>query len=141
MYLLSKDGSRHLMEFLRNLTPQVLLLSSALVIFVLWRKHPATYWYLILFIGVSVMCIVAALANSGNFLDNAVSHAAAIAEERDRLKAESVNGFARLRRILAYIWREERGAFLEAVIAILFIYIALVVILVASVTSAIRALG
>lgn len=141
MYLLSKDGSRHLLEFLRNLTPQVLLLSSALVIFVIWRKSPGNYLYLALFLGVAVMCTVAAIANSGNFMDNAFSHSAAIAAERDRLKQESVQGLARLRGIVSYIWRERRGTFFELAIAVLFVYGALIVVLVASVTAALRTLG
>jgi len=87
MYLLSKDGSRHLLEFLRNLTPQVLLLSSALIIFVLWRKSPESYVYLVLFVGVSAMCVVAAIANSGNFMDNAFSHSAAIAAVERQAKS------------------------------------------------------
>jgi hypothetical protein len=141
MYLLSKDGSRHLLEFLRNLTPQVLLLSSALVIFVLWRKSPESYVYLVLFVGVSAMCVVAAIANSGNFMDNAFSHSVAIAAERDRLKSESVHGFSRLRGIIAYIWREKRSTLVELAVAMIFVYGALIVILIASVTTAMRALG
>jgi hypothetical protein len=88
MYLLSKEGNRHLLEFLRNLTPQVLLLSTALLLFIFWEKRPQAYWYLMLAVGVSVMCLVGVVANVNNLMDNAFSHAAAIAAERDRLDAE-----------------------------------------------------
>jgi len=140
MYLLSKEGSRHLLEFLRNLTAQVLLLSSALLLFVIWRKDPGSYLYLVLFLGVSVMCIIAIMANANNFMDNAFSHSAAIAQERDRLKAESIHGVARLRQIVKYIWAEKRGTFVELVVAMFFVYGALLAILIASVTAAMRAL-
>lgn len=141
MYLLSKEGSRHLLEFLRNLTPQVLLLSSALVLYVLWRKNPAGYIYFVLFLGISVMCVIALLANMNNFLDNAFSHAADIAAERDRLKAESIHGMSRIGFILRYIWKHRRGTFVEFFVVLSFIYGALFALLIASVVAASRAMG
>lgn len=77
MYLLSKEGSRHLLEFLRNLIPQGLLLSSALLLFVFWKRIHDVYLYLVVFAGISVMCIVASIANINNFMDNAFSQSAA----------------------------------------------------------------
>lgn len=106
MYLLSKEGSRHLLEFLRNLIPQVLLLSSALLLFVFWKRIHDVYPYLVVFAGISVMCIVASIANINNFMDNAFSQSAAIATERDRLKSESIDGYVRIRRILRFIWKK-----------------------------------
>jgi len=141
MYLLSKEGSRHLLEFLRNLTPQVLLLSSALLLFVFWKRSQDAYLYLVLFAGISVMCIVAGIANISNFMDNAFSHSAAIAAERDRLKSESIDGYARIRRILRFIWREKRGTLTEVLVAMLFVYGALIAILIASMVTTMRALG
>ncbi|MGH8244053.1 MAG: hypothetical protein ACRETY_11980 [Steroidobacteraceae bacterium] len=141
MYLLSKDGRRHLLEFLRNLTPQVLLLSSALLLFVFWKRNPDAYLYLVLFVGISVMCIVAGIANINNFMDNAFSHSAAIAAERDRLKSESIDGSARIRQILRFIWKEKRGTLAEVLVAMLFVYGALIAILIASMITTMRALG
>lgn len=141
MYLLSKEGNRHLLEFLRNLTPQVLLLSSALLLFVFWRKNPDAYLYLVLFAGISAMCIVAGIANINNFMDNAFSHSAVIAVERDRLKSESIDGYARIGRILRFIWKEKPGTLVELSVALLFVYGALIAILVASVITAMRAIG
>lgn len=138
MYLLSKDGSRHLLEFLRNLTPQVLLISSALIVYVVWRSDPGAYFYLAGFIGLSAMCVLAAVANSNNFMDNAFSHSAAIAAERDRLSAASVHGVARLRAITAYIWREKPSTVVELIAAMLLVYGSLIVILVASFTTAMK---
>ena len=87
------------------------------------------------------MCNVAATANINNYMDNAFSHSAAIAAERDRLKAESINGYPRIRRIVNFIWKEKPGTLIELVIAMLFVYGALIAILVASVITAMRALG
>ena len=140
MFLLSKEGSRHLLEFLRNLTPQVLLLSTSLVLYILWRKSPTSYGYLILFFAISGMCLAAIVANANNFLDNAFSHSAAIAEERDRLKAASTSGRASIRQIIHYIWVEKRGTFFELTIVVIFLYSALFAILIAAVTTASKAL-
>jgi hypothetical protein len=140
MFLFSKEGSRHLLEFLRNLTPQVLLLSTCLILYVLWRKSPASYVYLILAVAIVGMCIAAIVANANNFLDNAFSHSAAIAAERDRLKAAASNGRASIRQIIRYIWREKRGTFFELAIAVTFLYGALFAILIAASATASRAL-
>ena len=139
MYLLSKDGNRHLLEFLRNLTPQVLLLSSALILYVIWRKNSDAYAYFILFIGISALSIVALIANMNNFLDNAFSHSTDIAAERDRLKADSIHGASRIRLILRYIWKERRGTLVEFGIVLAFIYGAIFSILITAVVTALRA--
>lgn len=141
MYLLSKDGSKHLLEFLRNLTPQVLLLSSALILYVLWGRNSGAYYYLVLFVGIVAMCILALMANINNFLDNAFSHSAEIAAERDRLKGESVNGAKRIRFILKYIWTDKPKTFIELLFALGLIYGAIFAILVTSVVSALKAMA
>jgi hypothetical protein len=141
MYLLSREGRRHLLEFLRNLTPQVLLLSTTLVLYALWHKNSSLYFYLVLAIGTAALCIVAIVANADNFLDNAFSHSAAIAAERDRLKQDSTNGRASIRQIVFYIWREKRGTLVELAIAIVFLYSALFAILITGLTTAAKALG
>lgn len=140
MFLLSKEGNRHLLEFLRNLTPQVLLLSTCLILYILWRRAPHSYLYLILSVTTAGICVAAIVANANNFLDSAFSHSAAIAAERDRLKASAPNGRASIRQIVGYIWREKRGTFFELVIAVIFLYGALLAILVAAVATASRAL-
>ncbi|MEO6104285.1 MAG: hypothetical protein ABIP44_11710 [Pseudoxanthomonas sp.] len=141
MYLLSKDGSKHLLEFLRNLTPQVLLLSSAFILFAIWDRSSNAHIYLILFVGIVAMCILAIVANMNNFLDNAFSHSADIAAERDRLKGESIHGARRIRFIVKYIWTDKRGTFIELLVVLGLIYGAIFAILVASVASALKAMS
>jgi len=140
MFLFSKEGSRHLLEFLRNLTPQVLLLSTSFVLYILWRKSPDSYGYIALLVAISAMCLAAIVANANNFLDNAFSHSAAIAAERDRLKATAPDGRASIRQIIRYIWNEKRGTFFELAIAVVFLYSALFAILIAAVTTASNAM-
>ena len=140
MYLLSKEGNRHLLEFLRNLTPQVLLLSTALLLCIFWEKSPQAYWYLLLLGGVSVMCVAAVVANVNNFMDNAFTHAAAIATERDRLETESINGLSRIIWIIRFIWKEKPSTVVELLVAIIFVYSALIAILIASLMAANRAI-
>lgn len=128
-----------MLEFLRNLTPQVLLLSACLILYMLWKNSPNSYVYLVHSIAVAIMCVAAAVANGNNFLDNAFSHTAAIAAERDRLKSEAKNGRASVRQIIRYIWREKRSTFFELLIAIVFLYSALFIILITAVVSVSRA--
>lgn len=141
MYLLSKDGSKHLLEFLRNLTPQVLLLSSAFVLFSLWYRDTNKYIYLVLFVGIVAMSILSLIANMNNFLGNAFSHSADIAAERDRLRGESVHGTRRIWFIIKYIWTCKRTTFIELLFALGLIYGAIFAILVASVASALKAMS
>lgn len=51
------------------------------------------------------------------------------------------NGYARLRQIARFIWKEKPGTVVELVVAVLFVYGALIVILIASVMTATRAIG
>ncbi|MGY3265566.1 hypothetical protein [Lysobacter sp. HA35] len=140
MYLLSNDGRRHLLEFLRNLTPQALLLSTAIVLFSLWRKHPDQYVYLVLVVTTSFLCLVASIANADNFLDNAFSEGAAIVLERDRLRAAFGPGGVTGWQILLYVWKEKPVTLVELVIAIVFLYSALAAMVLAAVSAAAKAL-
>lgn len=141
MYLLSENGRRHLLEFLRNLTPQVLLLSTAIVLFVLWKRSQHGAWYFTLFVGTALLFLLAARANIENFLDNSFSSAADIAAERDRLKGQEVHGAKRIRDILRYIWREKRKTFFEMALVLAIIYGAMISILITAAVTASRAIG
>lgn len=138
MYLISKEGSRHLLEFLRNLTPQVLLLSSAVILCFYWFEKQGSLVYLILSVGVVIMCAFATIANANNFIDNAFSHTEAIANERDRLESNSVDGIKRVLGLIRYIWSEKPGTIIEIAIVFLFVYGALTAVVVASISTAIR---
>lgn len=141
MYLLSENGRRHLLEFLRNLTPQVLLLSTAILLFVLWKRGQPGVWYFTLFVGTTLLFLLAARANIENFLDNGFSSAADIAAERDRLKGEEVDGAKRIGAILLYIWRERRKTLLEMALVLAVVYGAIISILMTAVVNASRAIG
>lgn len=141
MYLLSENGRRHLLEFLRNLTPQVLLLSTAIVLFVLWKRSQPGVWYFTLFVGTTLLFLLAARANIENFLDNGFSSAADIAAERDRLKGAEVHGAKRIRGILRYIWRERRKTLLEMALVLAVVYGSMISILITAVVTASRAVG
>lgn len=141
MYLLSENGRRHLLEFLRNLTPQVLLLSTAILLFVLWKRSQPGVWYFTLFVGTTLLFLLAARANIENFLDNGFSSAADIAAERDRLKGEEVHGVKRIGAILRYIWRERRKTLLEIALVLAVVYGAMISILMTAVVTASRAIG
>ena len=136
-----RSGRRHQLEFLRNLTPQVLLLSTALVLFVLWKRAEDGVWYLMLFVGTTLLFLLAVRANIENFLDNGFSSSAYIATERDRLKGAEVHGARRIRGILRYIWQERRKTFVELVWVLAVVYGAIVSILLTAVVTASRAVG
>lgn len=140
MYLISTQGSRHLLEFLRNLTPQVLLLTTALVLFVLWQKNGG-FLYPALFFAVVGVFLMALIANASNFLDNAFADAVAIAAERDRQKAAAADGRVSASEMVRYIWKEKPRALVEFLIASVVIYVALAAILLAAFLAALRAFG
>ena len=104
----------------------------------LWKNGDVPHIYLVLSVAVAVICVSAIVVNANNFLDNAFSHATAIAEERDRLKAGAENGRASIRQIIRYIWREKRSTFYELAIAMVFLYGALFAIFISAVVSVSR---
>jgi hypothetical protein len=141
IYLISSDGRRHLLEFLRNLTPQVLLLSTAIILYALWQKSSGNHHLLAFSIGTGIICLLAACANAENFLDNAFSEAAAIAAERDRLKEHEPGRRARLAQVVRYIWRYKRVTFFELLISAVVLYAALYSVFIAALFTAIRAVA
>lgn len=137
MYLFSADGRRHFLEYLRNLTPQVLLLSTAMIEYWLWKQNHAVV-YALLCTGTGLIALLAVWANLENFLDNGFSSSADIAAERDRLKGEEIHGVSRIRGILGYIWRERRRTVFELAVVLFIIYGAVLSILMTALVTMLR---
>ena len=119
MHLLSINGRKALLEFLRNLTPQVLLLSCALYFYVQWAAQQGT-WSLILFLGLSLLAIMAAFANIEAFLDSAFSQADWVSEQRAKLTAKGL--IRRIFQIVVLIAKHKPVTLLELTVALVVIY-------------------
>lgn len=119
MHLLTTNGRKALLEFLRNLTPQVLLISCALYFYVQWSAQNG-YWSLILFLGLAGLAIMAAFANMDSFLDSAFSQSDWVAEQRDKLTEKGL--MRRIFRLVVLIAKHKPVTLLELTVALVVIY-------------------
>lgn len=132
MHLLTTNGRKALLEFLRNLTPQVLLLSCALYFYVQWSaKHG--YWSLALFLGLTGLAIMAAFANMDSFLGSAFSQSDWVVQQRDELAEKGLA--RRIWRLVTLIAKHKPVTFVELLVALVVIYGASATLLVTAIAT------
>jgi len=118
MHLL-KDGRATFLDFLRNLTPQVLLFTMALISShrlepscCYWKNTPQTA----IFLCFALIGLAAIWANSSQFIENYLVSVKSIDLESKRLIGTGIKGFSHFKALLAYAWRDHRSFFWEAVV-------------------------
>ena len=141
MYLLSKEGRKHLLEFLRNLTPQVLLLSTFFILLIQGASGDRPVLNYLMAALVACLLAMAISANVENLLDNAISSSKPIAAERDRLKDSETSRRLRVWNLVKYIWSHHKSAFIELILAIAVLYFGLFAVFISALAAARRALG
>lgn len=134
-----KDGRVPFLEFLRNLTPQALVLSFALVA---GNKLQPTCCYLEnakqsgIFVCFLVIWGIAAWANSSLFIEKYLVSAKPIGRASRLLIKFGVKGLANLRAVLKYAWRNERLIFVESIVVFAVVELGLVVVVLSAIGSA-----
>lgn len=119
MHLLTTNGRKALLEFLRNLTPQVLLLSCALYFYVQWSAKQG-YWSFALFLGLTGLAIMAAFANMDSFLSSAFSQSDWVAQQRDEIVEKGL--LRRIWRLMRLVAKHKPVIFIELLVALIVIY-------------------
>jgi hypothetical protein len=140
MHLLSKNGRTALLTFLRNLTPQALLLSVGLLLYVRWRtSHVALD--AVLAGSVFVVLVMAIVANLDEFLENAFSQSNEIAAHLGAVKEQEPSVLKRIWRVLRFIGKEKPVTLVELVVAFFVIYMAVLAVLHSAVQAVARSVG
>lgn len=115
---LFKDGRAPFLEFLRNLTPQALILSIAILSGhdLQWSCcHVENTWETILSAVFFMIWVAAVWANSSLFVQRYLISVERIDRVSKRLGQRKVTGFRHLQMLLTYAWRYRRVVFLELV--------------------------
>ncbi|RMH94395.1 hypothetical protein EBB59_01475 [Lysobacter pythonis] len=137
-------GRDAFLEFLRNLTPQALLFSAAIV--VLSQIKPpvlamANAGRALLVLGLLSIALLAAHANVGKFLDNAFSGSSRARKTTRRIKRMEPAFRRRFLLLLIAGWRYRRISFLEFFVAVAVVYSCLVAVLLMAVYNVLKLLG
>ncbi|AYF20052.1 hypothetical protein ACJO2A_23445 [Vibrio parahaemolyticus] len=139
-----RSGRKHYLEFLRNLTPQVLLLSFALTVgsrlnfgvFDLSNWLPTAIFFVLL-----IAFLSAFYANCCQFVAGVYGDFGRWSDKIGRAAAS--NGRAGRRRIMFIIcalWRYKKIVFLEVIFIVFFIQIAFSIVTVSAILAATRQL-
>jgi len=134
-----KDGRAPFLEFLRNLTPQAVVLSFALIAghrLQLSCCDPGNVKLTLLWVCFSLIWFVSVWANSSLFIEKYLVSVKRIDDEAKRLSNGGVKGFRNLRALLTFAWRHERLIFLEAVFVFAVVEFGLVVVSLSGISSA-----
>jgi hypothetical protein len=136
------------LEFLRNLTPQILFLTVAFVTgsrlnLDVWQldiqgiKNASPYFLsLATFIG-------AAVANVTLFMEKALTSSEALDIEVQRIKARQINIWEKFKALLFASWTHNRGVFAQVALTLIFIqagFVSVAFIAIQSTVSALKAL-
>ena len=136
-------GKAAFLEFLRNLTPAILMASIS---FLMWfqldfRRFDLSNWaYTMAFYICAFTAVLAFLANMSAFLDNAFIPPLALNRALRRFKLRGHSNWKVVRAMVGLIWRIKPMVFLEVVVAVVVVYAALFVGAMSAMSTAATAL-
>lgn len=142
--LLLNEGQRPLLEFLRNLTPQVLLASTGLVMGVrldFSRFDVPNWFFSSAFFACLALLVLAFLANTNQFLDALLESLDPYACVARRLRRKGVPPNRVACATLSVMSRQRPTVFLDLIFSVAIINIALIAVTVAAANAARTALG
>jgi hypothetical protein len=129
------------LEFLRNLTPQILLCSIAILLgskLDLTRFDVGNTLNTLPFIFVVATFVAAAIANLLMFIENSCRSIADIDEESKRLHSQGIGGAAHLRQLGVMLFNKSKALFFEVAIALLIVQVGFLAVLVSSIQAAVN---
>ena len=123
-------GRAAFLEFLRNLTPQIIFLTLSLLAAVkIDFRKPQLDWEGFLNLLPFVSCVLiffgALLANSTRFLETAVSSNEQLDIEIRRIRAKELGTYDAIVALISATWRLNRGVFAEIALVFFFTYVGL----------------
>ena len=136
---LFKGGRAPLLDFLRNLTPQAVLLSFVLVIGSKLEPtccFPENASNTIIFLSFLAILLAAIWSNSSLFVENYLISVKRIERASKLLKRLGVTGIINLWAILKYAWRFQRIVFVEVVVVFIVLEFGIVTVLISALNAA-----
>jgi hypothetical protein len=136
-------GRAAFLEFLRNLTPMVLMASIALLTWAQldFRRVDLSNWLLTMAFYVCALTAALSLcANTSAFLDNAFVPPLGLERAGRRLKRRGHSKVTLFRAMVTLTWRVKPAVFLEGVMALLVVYASLFVGVLSAISAATTAL-
>jgi hypothetical protein len=137
------SGRGAFLEFLRNLTPAILMASIS---FLMWfqldfrRVNLSNWVYTMAFYICAFTAVLAFLANMSAFLDNAFVPPLVLDRAIRRLKLRGHSNSKVVRAMVTLVWRVKPMVFLEVVVAVVVVYSALFVGAMSAISAATTAL-
>lgn len=143
MKLLTPKGGKALLDFLRNLTPQILILSSAIALFIGAGKPTADFPGVMYVLSVCLLGVwlAALMANVEAFLDEAFSDSDFMKAEKRRLKFAEKSQLRRIWLLFCSTARHSKITFVEAVAVMVVTYVAIITVLIGAVAGALKFSG
>ena len=127
------------LEFLRNLTPQILLFSIAIIMgskLDLTKFDLGNTWNTLPFIFVMGTFFAAAVANMFMFIEGSCRSIADIDDESKRLHSEGIKGLAHLKELGALLFKRSKVLFFEVAVALLVVQVGFLAVIVTSIQAA-----
>jgi hypothetical protein len=139
---LLNSGRAHYLDFLRNLTPQIILFSMAIFVMLKldftrfdFNNIAPTFLFFFLFSSFAL----AFYANSTLFYDRCFSELKEWATELNKSMTENnINGYHRFSATIKAVWKERFIEYIEVIAVLFFFQIALAVVIVMSIYSAVN---
>ena len=127
------------LEFLRNLTPQILLLSIAIIMGTkldFTKFDLSNTWNTMPFILVVGTFFAAAIANMSMFIEGSCRSIEEIDEQSKRLHSEGVKGLAHLKKLGTLLFKKSKVLFFEVVVALLIVQVGFLAVFISSIQAA-----
>lgn len=129
------------LEFLRNLTPQILLLSIAIITFAkldLTKFDLGNIWNTVFFFSVIGTFFTAVVANMFMFIEGSCRSFDDIDNESKRLHSEGIVGLAYLKALGCLLFKRSKLLLFEVVVALLVVHVGFLAVFVKSIQTAIN---
>ena len=127
------------LEFLRNLTPQILLFSIAVIMGTkldLTKFDFSNTWNTMPFILVMGTFFAAAIANMFMFIEGSCRSIEEIDEQSKRLHSEGIKGFAHLKGLGVLLFKKSKVLFFEVAVALLIVQVGFLAVFISSIQAA-----
>ncbi|WP_426803940.1 hypothetical protein [Stenotrophomonas sp. SrG] len=143
MNLLTASGGKALLDFLRNLTPQIVLLTTAILLFTA-AGEPKTNMPLALY-GLAVCLVViwllAFIASFESFMQHAISDSDFMKAERKRIRLVEKNAAKRAWKLFCSLASHSKITFLEFFIAVVVTYSAILTVVLSAIKASLLSRG
>ncbi len=107
-----KEGRRAFLEFLRNLTPQTIILALVFVSILRFAEGKGSIFVLALY---ATIFFAAFYANASLFIEDAVKSYKPIHDESSRLKSSAITGWRYSFSLIKFTWKNQKKFFIELI--------------------------